>query len=114
MTVPSSPCDQSNHVFHSIDSLFLQCLHVYAFGDVFSNMEGVGLGIQQVHDLFVVDFEVAGLDQKLHLDAGLFCFPLLLLHASKNVLKRALHYASKFVCFLITILSTNDMIFILY
>ena len=112
MTVPSSPCDQSNHVFHSIDSLFLQCLHVYAFGDVFSNMEGVGLGIQQVHDLFVVDFEVAGLDQKLHLDADLFCFPLLLLHASKNVLKRALHYSSKLVSQLAAILGADNVVFV--
>ena len=77
-------------------------------------MKSMWLWIKQVHNLFIVDFKIACLNQELHLNSVLFCLPLLLFHASKNVLKRALHYASKFVCFLITILSTNDMIFILY
>ena len=77
-------------------------------------MKSMRLWVKQVYNLFIVYFKIACLNQELHLNASLFCLTLLLFHTSKNVLKRSLHYTSKLVCFLITILSTNYMILILY
>ena len=75
-------------------------------------MQSVGLWVKQVNNLFVVYFEVAGLDQELHLYAVLLGLSLLLLHAAKNVLERSLHYASKLVGLFVAILGTDDLVFV--
>ena len=113
MAVPGSSRNKSDHVFHAANSFFLQSLNVHTLGYVFSDMQSVGLWVKQVNNLFVVYFEVAGLDQELHLYAVLLCLSLLLLHTAKNVLERSLHYASKLVGLFVTILGTDDLIFVL-
>jgi len=99
MPVPGAARRQIHHVFDARDGLLDEALYVNALLHVFAHVQVVRLGVQQVHNLLIVDLKVARLDEELHLDALLLRLHLFSLHAVEYILKTALHNAALIVHF---------------
>jgi hypothetical protein len=80
--------DELYHFLHVIYYIFLKSLNIHPLLDVFPYLEVHRLWLKQVHDLFVVDLQIAALDQVGQLRAiSLAVYQLLL---GFNILKDVL------------------------
>ena len=59
-------------------------------------MQVDALGVKEVHNLFIVNFEIAGLYQELHLTSLLLILLFLPLNHLENILKTSLHQTTHF------------------
>jgi hypothetical protein len=114
--IGSASCHDSSHVFVTGHDLFLQAFNVDSFLHVFSNVQIEGQRLKQIHNLFVVYFQVAALNQVLHLFPISLSICLLLLHAFEYVFKRPLHESSLLKFFRVRqgVLHTNDSILAIF
>ena len=97
MSIPCSSSSQVHHVFDPVDCFLIETFDVDTFLDVFPDVQVVTLWIQQVHDLLVVNFQIAGLHQELHLNALFLSLNFFVFHAVKHVFKTALHETAHLV-----------------
>ena len=91
MTVAGASSDQINHIFDGCYDFLLEALNVYAFFNVFTDVQVNRLRVKQIHNLLVVNFQIAGLHQERDFTPFLFLLLLLPVDHLENVFEGALH-----------------------
>ena len=67
VSIPRSSLHHRKHLLHAYYCLFLEACDVYTLVNVFTDVQGVLLRVKQIYDGFIIDFEIAALNQVLEL-----------------------------------------------
>ena len=114
MTVAGTSSDQINHIFDGCYNFLLEALNVYALFNVFTYVQVNRLRVKQIHNLLVVNFQIAGLHQELDFTALLLLLLFLPVYHLENVFEGALHETTHFELGSGAILARNDRLIASY